>query len=269
LAMSVYGDLDISVIDELPPGRKPINTIHVYQKDKQSVYKFMQKELDKGRQIYIVYPLISESEKLDIKDLESGYQELFDYFSPLGYNLSMLHGKMKPKEKDYAMQEFADHKSHILVATTVIEVGVNVPNASVMLIENSERFGLAQLHQLRGRVGRGAEQSFCILSTGYKLSNESKQRVETMVGTNDGFEIAEADLKLRGFGDIDGTLQSGISYNLKIAHLGKDSQILQYVRGIADEILEEDPLLELDKNYLLNEQLKRASKSQVSWRFIS
>ncbi|MCH4896709.1 ATP-dependent DNA helicase RecG [Marinilabiliaceae bacterium JC040] len=269
LAMTLYGDLDVSIIDELPPGRKPINTIHVYQKDKQSVYKFMQKELDKGRQIYIVYPLISESEKLDIKDLESGYQELFDYFSPLGYNLSMLHGKMKPKEKDYAMQEFADHKSHILVATTVIEVGVNVPNASVMLIENSERFGLAQLHQLRGRVGRGAEQSFCILSTGYKLSNESKQRVETMVGTNDGFEIAEADLKLRGFGDIDGTLQSGISYNLKIAHLGKDSQILQYVRGIADEILEEDPLLELDKNYLLNEQLKRASKSQVSWRFIS
>jgi len=269
LAMTLYGDLDVSVIDELPPGRKPIQTSHIYQSKKQTVYNFIQKQLEIGRQIYIVFPLIKESEKLDIKNLETGYEQLFDHFSPLGYKLSMVHGKMKPTDKDFAMREFANHKSHIMVATTVIEVGVNVPNASVMIIENAERFGLAQLHQLRGRVGRGADQSFCILSTGYKLSKESRQRIDTMVGTNDGFEIAEADLKLRGYGDMEGTQQSGISYKLKIAHLGKDSQLLQYVREAGKLIIESDPLLEDYNNQTFSSQLKRISKTKISWSSIS
>jgi len=269
LSMTLYGDLDVSIIDELPPGRKPIQTMHIYQNRKQTIYDFMLKQLELGRQIYIVYPLIQESEKLDIKDLESGFQHLYDIFVPKGYKLSMVHGKMKPKDKDAAMQEFANHTSHIMVATTVIEVGVNVPNASIMIIENAERFGLSQLHQLRGRVGRGAEQSYCILTTGYKLSKESRQRIDTMVGTNDGFEIAEADLKLRGAGDIEGTQQSGISYKLKIAHLGKDSILLQYVREAGKKIIEDDPLLEKDENFIFSQQLKRITKTKINWSVIS
>jgi ATP-dependent DNA helicase RecG len=269
LAMTLYGDLDISIIDELPPGRKPIQTSHIYENRRQIIYDFMRKQLELGRQIYLVYPLIKESEKLDIKNLEDGYQQIFDIFSPLGYKLSMLHGKMKAADKDFAMQEFAKHETHIMVATTVIEVGVNVPNATIMIIENAERFGLSQLHQLRGRVGRGGEQSYCLLATSYKLSKESRMRIDCMVGTNDGFEIAEADLKLRGFGDIEGTQQSGISYKLKIAHIGKDSQLLQYVRDIGEEIIEKDALLEKKENFTFAVQLKRISKTKVSWSSIS
>lgn len=269
LAMTLYGDLDTSIIDELPPGRKPIQTIHIYQNKKQTIYEFILKQLNLGRQIYVVFPLIKESEKLDIKDLEAGFVQLYDVFAPKGYKLSMVHGKMKQELKDRAMEEFVNNQTHIMVATTVIEVGVNVPNASVMVIENAERFGLAQLHQLRGRVGRGAEQSYCILTSGYKLSKESRQRIDTMVSTNDGFEIAEVDLKLRGAGDIEGTQQSGITYKLKIAHLGKDSMLLQYVRNIAEEIIEKDPLLEKEENFIFSQQLKRISKTNINWSVIS
>lgn len=269
LAMTLYGDLDVSIIDELPPGRKAIQTSHIYENRRQVIYDFMRKQLEQGRQIYLVYPLIQESEKLDIKNLEDGYQHIFDIFSALGYKISMLHGKMKSADKDYAMQEFAANKTQIMVATTVIEVGVNVANASVMIIENAERFGLSQLHQLRGRVGRGADQSYCLLATGYKLSKESRMRLETMVGTNDGFEIAEADLRLRGSGDLEGTQQSGISYKLKIANLAQDGQILQYVRDLGQEIIEDDPLLEKKENFAFSVQLKRISKTKISWSSIS
>lgn len=269
LAMTLYGELDVSIIDELPPGRKAIQTSHIYENRRQIIYDFMRKQLELGRQIYIVYPLIKENEKLDLKSLEDGYKQIFDVFSPLGYKISMLHGKMKPAEKEFAMNEFARHETNIMVATTVIEVGVNIPNASVMIIENAERFGLSQLHQLRGRVGRGAEQSYCLLATGYKLSKESRMRLDTMVGTNDGFEIAEADLKLRGAGDIEGTQQSGISYKLKIAHIGKDSQLLQYVREIGKQIIEDDPLLEQKENFAFSIQLKRLCKTKISWANIS
>ncbi len=269
LAMTLYGDLDVSVIDELPPGRKPIQTVHYFEGRRRSVYDFIRKQLEKGRQIYLVYPLIQESEKMDYKNLETGFEQIHDEFAPLGYKLSMVHGKMKANIKDTEMQKFANGESHILVATTVIEVGVNVPNASVMVIESAERFGLAQLHQLRGRVGRGAEQSYCVLMTSYKVSKESRQRLDTMVSTNDGFEIAEADLKLRGPGDIEGTQQSGISYDLKIAHLGKDGQILQFVRDVATEILEDDPLLEKQQNFIFNQQIKRLSKTKINWSYIS
>ncbi|RXQ96111.1 ATP-dependent DNA helicase RecG [Ancylomarina salipaludis] len=269
LAMTLYGDLEVSVIDELPPGRKPIQTVHYFENKRQEVYKFMKKQIDLGRQIYLVYPMIKESEKMDYKNLEQGYESVASFFSPDKYSISMVHGKMKPAEKDAEMQRFAKGETQIMVATTVIEVGVNVPNASVMIIESTERFGLSQLHQLRGRVGRGADQSYCILMSSYKLSNESKKRIETMVRTNDGFEIAEVDLKLRGPGDIEGTQQSGIAYDLKIANLAKDGQVLQYARDIAQSILDKDPLLEKEINFTLAKQVKRLSKAQFNWSVIS
>lgn len=239
LAMTLYGDLDVSVIDELPPGRKPINTSHIFRNRADSMYSFIKKQLQEGRQVYVVYPLISESEKLDLQNLEDGYKQLCNIFCD--YRLSKLHGKMKPKEKDDEMRRFASGETQILVSTTVIEVGVDVPNASVMVIENAERFGLSQLHQLRGRVGRGASQSYCILVTDYKLSEETRKRMEIMTASNDGFEIAEADLKLRGPGDIEGTQQSGIAFDLKIANLARDERLLQYVREVAREIVKSDP----------------------------
>ena len=239
LAMTLYGDLDVSVIDELPPGRKPINTSHIFRNRADSMYSFIKQQLQEGRQVYVVYPLISESEKLDLQNLEDGYRQLCNIFCD--YRLSKLHGKMKPKEKDDEMRRFASGETQILVSTTVIEVGVDVPNASVMVIENAERFGLSQLHQLRGRVGRGASQSYCILVTDYKLSEETRKRMEIMTASNDGFEIAEADLKLRGPGDIEGTQQSGIAFDLKIANLARDERLLQYVREVAREIVKSDP----------------------------
>src|SRR5574343_135857 len=242
LAMSLYGDLDVSVIDELPPGRKPIQTVHRYDSNRLKVWKFLKDEIEKGRQVYIVYPLIQESEKMDYKDLMDGYESISRDFPLPQYSISIVHGKMKPADKDEEMRRFSEGKTNIMVATTVIEVGVNVPNASVMVIESAERFGLSQLHQLRGRVGRGAEQSYCILMTGFKLSEDSKTRMETMVRTNDGFEIAEVDLKLRGPGDIMGTQQSGI-LNLQIADLVKDRDILQVARHLAVRLLKEDPSL--------------------------
>ncbi len=239
LAMTLYGDLDVSVIDELPPGRKPINTSHIFRNRADSMYSFIKQQLQEGRQVYVVYPLISESEKLDLQNLEDGYRQLCNIFCD--YRLSKLHGKMKPREKDDEMRRFASGETQILVSTTVIEVGVDVPNASVMVIENAERFGLSQLHQLRGRVGRGASQSYCILVTDYKLSEETRKRMEIMTASNDGFEIAEADLKLRGPGDIEGTQQSGIAFDLKIANLARDERLLQYVREVAREIVRSDP----------------------------
>ncbi|MFA8436548.1 MAG: ATP-dependent DNA helicase RecG [Marinifilaceae bacterium] len=269
LAMTLYGDLEVSMIDELPPGRKPIQTVHYYENKRQRIYDFMKKQIDLGRQVYMVYPMIKESEKMDYKNLEQGYEQITSHFPSEKYGVSMVHGKMKPQEKDEEMQRFARGETKIMVATTVIEVGVNVPNASVMVIESTERFGLSQLHQLRGRVGRGAEQSYCILMSSHKISNESRKRIETMVRTNDGFEIAEVDLKLRGAGDIEGTQQSGIAYDLKIANLGKDGQLLQYARDIASQILEEDPLLEKTENFTLAKQVKRLSKTKINWSVIS
>jgi len=269
LAMTLYGDLEVSVIDELPPGRKPIQTVHYFENKRQEVYKFMKKQIDLGRQIYLVYPMIKESEKMDFKNLEEGYRCVSSFFPTDKYGISMVHGKMKPTEKEAEMQRFAKGETQIMVATTVIEVGVNVPNASVMIIESTERFGLSQLHQLRGRVGRGADQSYCILMSNYKLSNESKKRIETMVRTNDGFDIAEVDLKLRGPGDIEGTQQSGIAYDLKIANLAKDGQVLQYARDIAQSILDKDPLLKKEINFTLAKQVKRLSKSKFNWSVIS
>ena len=239
LAMTLYGDLDVSVIDELPPGRKPINTSHIFRNRIDSLYSFIRAQISEGRQAYIVYPLINESEKLDLKNLEDGYRQLCNVFCD--YRLSKLHGKMKPTEKDEEMRRFASGETQILVSTTVIEVGVDVPNASVMVIENAERFGLSQLHQLRGRVGRGASQSYCILVTDYKLSEDTRKRMEIMTTSNDGFEIAEADLKLRGPGDIEGTQQSGIAFDLKIANLSRDEQLLKFVREVARGVVEADP----------------------------
>lgn len=269
LAMTLYGDLDVSVIDELPPGRKPITTLHAFDKKRLEVFHFIEKELEKGRQAYVVYPLISESEKFDYRDLEAGFEQLNNYFLPKGYPVGMVHGKLKPAEKDQEMRRFVTAETKILVSTTVIEVGVNVPNASVMVIESAERFGLSQLHQLRGRVGRGAEQSYCILMTSYKLSNDSRKRIETMTSTNDGFEIAEADLKLRGPGDIEGTQQSGLACNLKIANLGKDALILNEASRIANEILTEDAGLQKEENQLFAQQIKRLFKTRITWRYIS
>lgn len=269
LAMTLYGDLEVSIIDELPPGRKPIQTVHYFENRRKQVYQFIKKQIDLGRQIYLVYPMIKESEKMDYKNLEQGYESVAQVFPPEKYGISMVHGKMKPADKDAEMQRFASGETKIMVATTVIEVGVNVPNASVMVIESTERFGLSQLHQLRGRVGRGADQSYCILMSSYKISNESRKRIETMVRTNDGFEIAETDLKLRGPGDIEGTQQSGISYNLKIAHLGKDTQLLQYARDIAEKILADDPMLEKERNSIFAKQVKRLSKTKINWSVIS
>ena len=267
LAMTLYGDLDVSVIDELPPGRKPIQTVHQFDNRRASMYAFMRKQIQEGRQVYVVYPLIQESERMDIKNLEDGYLHICEAFPE--YKVSKVHGKMKPVEKDEEMQRFLRNETQIMVATTVIEVGVNVPNASVMVIENAERFGLSQLHQLRGRVGRGADQSYCILVTGYKLTEDTRKRIEIMVQTNDGFEIAEADLKLRGPGDLEGTQQSGVAFDLKVADIAKDGQLLQYVRDIAERLLDSDPNGERPENAIVWRQLRELRKKNVNWSVIS
>lgn len=256
LSMTLFGDLDVSVLDELPPGRKPIQTIHLDDTQRSSMYSFLKKEIKQGRQVFIVYPLIKESEAMDYKNLEEGYQIITNYFKPPEYVTAVVHGQQKAEDKAYDMELFAQGKAHILVATSVIEVGVDVPNASVMVIESAERFGLSQLHQLRGRVGRGAEKSYCILMTGYKMGKESKERIELMCSTNDGFELAEADLRMRGPGDIEGTQQSGLAIDLKISNLAQDSQILTLARNTAEEILERDPSLQSEENGLLLSQLK-------------
>ncbi len=268
LAMSLYGDLDISVIDELPPGRKPIQTVHRYDSNRLKVWKFIKDEIAKGRQIYIVYPLIQESESMDYKDLMDGYESISRDFPLPHYSISMVHGKMKPADKDAEMKRFAEGKTNIMIATTVIEVGVNVPNASVMIIESAERFGLSQLHQLRGRVGRGAEQSYCILMTSFKLSNDSKIRLETMCKTNDGFEIAEVDLKLRGPGDIMGKQQSGV-LNLQIADLVKDKEILLLARHEAMKLLKKDPSMTLPEHQTLRTVFIELTKKKNIWNYIS
>ena len=268
LAMSLYGDLDISVIDELPPGRKPIKTIHQYDSNRLKVWKFLKDEIAKGRQIYVVYPLIQESEKMDFKDLMDGYESISRDFPLPQYSISIVHGKMKPAEKEAEMKRFSEGKTNIMVATTVIEVGVNVPNASVMVIESAERFGLSQLHQLRGRVGRGAEQSYCILMTSFKLNNDTKTRLDTMVRTNDGFEIAEVDLKLRGPGDIMGTQQSGV-LNLQIADLVKDRDILQLARHHALKLLKADPSMTNSEHATLRQVFLELSKKKNIWNYIS
>lgn len=267
LAMTLYGDLDVSVIDELPPGRKPIQTMHRYDNKKAQLYDFIRKEIQLGRQVYVVFPLIEGSEKLDYKNLEEGY-EIFQEVFP-EYKVCMVHGRMKAVDKETEMQKFIAGEAQILMATTVIEVGVNVPNASVMVIESAERFGLSQLHQLRGRVGRGADQSYCVLVSSYKLSNDTRKRLEIMVNSNNGFEIAEADLRLRGHGDLEGTQQSGEGLNLKIASLAADGQILQYARDIAQEILNEDPDLVSETNRILNERLRKLFTRKVNWGMIS
>ena len=268
LAMSVYGDLDLSVIDELPAGRKPIKTVHRYDANRLKVFKFLKDEIAKGRQVYVVYPLIQESAKMDYKDLMDGYESISREFPMPQYQISIVHGQMKPADKDFEMQRFIKGETQIMVATTVIEVGVNVPNASVMVIESAERFGLSQLHQLRGRVGRGAEQSYCILMTGHKLSNDSKTRLETMCRTNDGFEIAEVDLKLRGPGDIMGTQQSGI-LQLKIADIVKDQDLLKHARYCAHQILKADPALKKPEHYPILKTYKALSKYKNIWNYIS
>ena len=267
LAMTLYGDLNVSVIDELPPGRKPIRTIHQFDNRRASLYASIRSQIEEGRQVYIVYPLIQESEKMDIKNLEEGYEHICAEFPE--YKVSKVHGKMKPADKDAEMQRFVTGETQIMVATTVIEVGVNVPNASVMVIENAERFGLSQLHQLRGRVGRGADQSYCILVTGYKLTEETRKRIEIMVNSNDGFEIAEADLKLRGPGDLEGTQQSGIAFDLKIADIARDGQLLQFVREIAQGVIDADPAENRPENAVLWSQLRALRKTNVNWAAIS
>lgn len=267
LAMTLYGDLDVSVIDELPPGRKPITTVHQFDNRRESLYNSVRKQLAEGRQVYMVYPLIQESEKIDLKNLEDGFLHICEEFPD--WRVCKVHGKMRAAEKEEQMQLFVSGEAQIMVATTVIEVGVNVPNASVMIIENAERFGLSQLHQLRGRVGRGAEQSYCILVTSYKLSEETRKRLEIMVRTNDGFEIAEADLKLRGPGDLEGTQQSGVAFDLKIADIARDGQLLQYVRGVAQAVVDSDPLAEDPQQELLWRQLKVLRKTNVNWAAIS
>ena len=268
LAMSLYGDLDISVIDELPPGRKPIQTVHRFDSNRLKVWKFLKDEIALGRQIYIVYPLIQESEKMDFKDLMDGYESISRDFPLPQYSISILHGKMKPADKDAEMKRFVEGKTNIMVATTVIEVGVNVPNASVMIIESAERFGLSQLHQLRGRVGRGAEQSYCILMTSHKLSSDSKTRMETMVSTNDGFEIAEVDLKLRGPGDLMGTQQSGV-LNLQIADIVKDRDILMLARNYALQLLREDASMQKPEHATLRSVFIEMTKKKNIWNYIS
>lgn len=268
LAMTLYGDLDTSVIDELPAGRKPIKTVHFFDSARDRVFGFMREEIAKGRQIYIVYPLIQESEKMDYKDLMDGYESISRAFPLPQYKVSIVHGQMKSADKDFEMQRFVRGETQIMVATTVIEVGVNVPNASVMIIESAERFGLSQLHQLRGRVGRGAEQSFCILMTGNKLSKESKLRMKTMVETNDGFKIAEVDLQLRGPGNLEGTQQSGL-LGLRLADLTKDATILQHARIAAMDLLEADPKLDLLENQALREEIEREQINSINWSRIS
>ncbi|MEL6917766.1 MAG: ATP-dependent DNA helicase RecG, partial [Bacteroidota bacterium] len=268
LAMSLYGDLDISIIDELPPGRKPVKTVHRFDANRLKVFQFIKDEIKKGRQIYIVYPLIQESEALDYKDLMDGYESMVRDFPLPDYQISIVHGKMKPQDKEYEMNRFVKGETQIMVATTVIEVGVNVPNASVMIIESAERFGLSQLHQLRGRVGRGADQSYCILMTGHKLSSEGKTRLETMTRTNDGFEIAEVDLRLRGPGDLMGTQQSGV-LNLKIADIIKDNAILKTARFHALQVLKTDPLLSLEENKVFAYTYALLVKHKNIWNYIS
>jgi len=267
LAMTVYGDLDVSVIDELPPGRKPIQTYQLYDNKRASLNRFIAKQVAAGRQIYLVYPLIQESENLDFKNLEDGYALLKETFPQ--FKISMVHGKMKPSEKDEEMRKFVEGTTQILVATTVIEVGVNVPNASVMIIESAERFGLSQLHQLRGRVGRGAEQSYCILMSSYKIGDDTRKRLEVMVNTTDGFEIAEADLKMRGPGDLDGTQQSGLPFDLKITNLSRDGEMLTFARRVAEEVIDADPRLEKSENKLLKQQLEHLRRQTVNWGVIS
>jgi ATP-dependent DNA helicase RecG len=267
LAMTVYGDLDVSVIDELPPGRKPIQTMHFYENKRNQVNNFLQQQIEKGTQVYVVYPLISESEKMDLKNLEEGYRQISEAFP--NAKVSMVHGRMKPNIKESAMQAFKKGQTQIMVATTVIEVGVDVPNASVMIIESAERFGLSQLHQLRGRVGRGSKQSYCILMSAYKISSESRMRLQTMVRTNDGFEIAEVDMKLRGPGDIEGTQQSGIGFDLKLANLGRDGEILQLARNVATDILKDDPFLQNEENRPLLQNLLTSKETGFSWSSIS
>ncbi|WP_203296638.1 ATP-dependent DNA helicase RecG [Luteirhabdus pelagi] len=268
LAMSVYGDLDVSVIDELPPGRKEIKTVHRFDANRLKVFRFLKEEIAKGRQVYIVYPLIQESEAFDYKDLMDGYESIVREFPMPNYQTSIVHGQMKPADKDYEMDRFVRGETQIMVATTVIEVGVNVPNASVMVIESAERFGLSQLHQLRGRVGRGAEQSYCILMTGHKLSDDARTRLETMVKTNDGFEIAEVDLKLRGPGDIMGTQQSGV-LQMRIADLVKDSAILKIARGAAQQVLRQDPQLSKPENTAIKNTLSQMMRYKNIWNYIS
>ena len=267
LAMTVYGDLDVSVIDELPPGRKPVTTVMRYETDREKVYRFVGQQLRLGRQVYIVYPLIEENEKLDLLALEAGYEQVCETFPH--YTVAYVHGKMKPAEKDHQMERFASGQAHILVATTVIEVGVNVPNASVMIIENAERFGLSQLHQLRGRVGRGADKSYCVLMTKHQLSRDTRHRLEVMTQTTDGFVVAEEDLKLRGPGDMEGTQQSGIAFNLKVANLAQDGQIVQLTRDDAEQWLQSDPLLTTPEGKKLDLHIQKLFDKQHDWSKIS
>lgn len=267
LAMTIYGDLRISVIDELPPGRKPIQTYHYFDNKRNALNGFLRKQIELGRQVYVVYPLIQESEKIDLKNLEEGFEYMKEAFPE--YHISMLHGKMRPAEKDAEMQRFVKGETQIMVATTVIEVGVNVPNASVMVIENAERFGLSQLHQLRGRVGRGADQSYCLLMSGFKLGEDTRKRLQIMVDSNDGFEIAEADLKMRGPGDMDGTVQSGLPFDLKIANLAHDGKMLEYTRHIAAQILERDPQLQQPENNILVSRMEKLKRDKMNWGAIS
>lgn len=263
LAMTLYGDLDVSIIDELPPGRKPIKTIHFYDNNLEKLYRGVFQEISAGRQIYFVYPLVKESEKLDLKNVQDAYVELQKVFPAC--RLSMVHGQMKPAEKDAEMQKFVSGEAQILVATTVIEVGVNVPNASVMIVQNAERFGLSQLHQLRGRVGRGAKQSYCILVTSYELAKETRKRIQIMTETNNGFEIAEADLRMRGPGDLEGTQQSGVAFDLKLANLARDGQLVQLARETAGQVLDADPQLALPENALLISRLQELKNEQEDW----
>ena len=267
LAMTIYGDLDVSVIDELPPGRKPIQTLHKFDNQLTSLYQSIRRQINLGRQVYIVFPLIKENEKIDLKNLEEGYETLKQAFPE--FRLSKIHGRMKSAEKEAEMEQFVKGKTQILVATTVIEVGVNVPNASVMVILDAQRFGLSQLHQLRGRVGRGCDQSYCILVTGYKLSEETRKRIDIMCDTNDGFRIAEADLKLRGPGDLEGTQQSGMAFDLKIANIARDGQLVQLARTEAQAIIDADPQCEHPQNSLLWNRLRELKKTHINWAAIS
>jgi ATP-dependent DNA helicase RecG len=267
LAMTIYGDLDVSVIDELPPGRKPVVTIHKYDNQMTSLYQGIRQQILLGRQVYIVFPLIKESERIDLKNLEEGFEALRQVFPE--FRLSKVHGQMKPADKEEEMQRFVRGETQILVATTVIEVGVNVPNASVMVILDAQRFGLSQLHQLRGRVGRGADQSYCILVTNHKLSKETAMRIDIMCDTNDGFQIAEADLKLRGPGDLEGTQQSGMAFDLKIADIARDGQIVQLARDEAQRIIEDDPLCQKNEYQMLWSRLAELRKTNINWAAIS
>jgi ATP-dependent DNA helicase RecG len=267
LAMTLYGDLDVSIIDELPPGRKPVVTQHVFDRSLPSLYDSIRNQIRQGRQVYIVFPLIEESEKIDLKNLEDGFEVLTQVFPE--FRLSKVHGKMKPAEKEAEMQKFVSGETQILVATTVIEVGVNVPNASVMVILEAQRFGLSQLHQLRGRVGRGADQSYCILVTCYELSADTRKRIDIMCETNDGFRIAEADLKLRGPGDLEGTQQSGMAFDLKIADIARDGQLVQMARDEAQLIIEADPECSSERYSLLWKRLRELRKTNINWGAIS